>query len=309
MSNFDVLIGVGESSVNNALKALYANSTLRQSIFTGSKTETIDGQGEVSLNYDVLAAPTVSLSSPSESVWNAAIKQSASTTLPSTNVLQLHFSSIKGDETLAGSAPVSAQGVLDVILSVSLTNNQLSFDPLAVSLDTSSFSAFDAWFVTQLLAPAALTLAADALKSMQLPALPSYQNVSFNAPALLILQDQLLTATTLTTTSIALSFDGFTVPDKHYYALVHPRAIDAIGEAAASTYVGHKQTGSKKEGNDMAWAEGSYEASLKSISVDANTQDPTKIAVSVSASISASGSAGGIGPALACPVGAALNAF
>lgn len=309
MSNFDILIGVGEASVNSALAGLYGNDKARQSLFKGTETKEIAGKGQVTLTYDAKAAPTVTLASPTQAEWDAAIKKDSKATLPTANCFQVHFSDISGSEAIDGGTPVNAEGKLDVYLTAAVSSGALTVTPVAVWMDTSSFSAFDQWFVTSVLVPAALEMAGSVLGSIQLPAMPSYDGVTFNDSDLTIASSQLITGATLTTNTTPLSFEGFSAPDKSYYALISPNVINSVAQAGTAPYVGKNFSGSKKEGNDLAWAKGSYSASLKSISATADASDPTNINLSVKADISVSGSAGGVGPALACPVGAALNAF
>ncbi|WP_263081084.1 hypothetical protein [Endozoicomonas sp. Mp262] len=309
MSNFDIAIGVGEASLNSAIAALYANPSAKSSYFEGSYSKDISGKGAVKLTYDVKAAPTVTLTPPDQASWDKAIKKNKDASLPQDNCFQIHFPDISGSESIDNGSPVDAEGQLTVYLTAAMTRGVLSLDPQAVSIDTSSFSQFDQWFVTSILVPAALDMAESVLGTIKLPDLPSYQGITFNDPGITILSNQLVTAATLSTNKTALSFEGFSTPDKAYYALVSPDTINAVAAAGTASYINKPLSGSDKKGNDMAWAKGSYKASLSSITTTADTTDPTKIAVAVKADISVSGSAGGIGPAMACPIGAALNAF
>ena len=300
-SNYDIAIGVDDTTINTAIAALYNNSTTREEYFKGSYSKDVSGQGEAKLTYDILQAPTVTLAPPSQDDWSAAIQKDSTSSDASSptppipaDCFQVHFPSISGSESIDDGTPIDAKGELYVYLAAGLNDNVLSLDPVAVWFDTSGFSAWDAWFIPTVVVPAALQMASTILDKIKLPALPSYQSVSFNAPILSITNQQLVLATTLTTTKDAASLDGFSTPDQSYYALISSDAITAVANAGAKSMLNVPQTGSEKTGDDAtAWAKGSYSVSLKSFSATADTTDPTKVSVSISADISVSGSAGG----------------
>ncbi|MDJ0676699.1 MAG: hypothetical protein QNJ36_15195 [Calothrix sp. MO_167.B42] len=312
MSNFDIAIGLSANSVDSVLTTLFADPTAKAKFFRGFYTDDIARKGTVSSSYEVNAAPTVTLAAPNQANWDAAIKEKKDQPLPTENCFQIHFSSISGSISIDNGSPINAEGSLDVYLTAAMSQGVLSLDPLAVHLDTSSFSEFDKWLISNVLAPAVLKMASKILDSIKLPALPRYEGITFREPELAIINGQLITATTLENNGASLSLAGFSPPNKNYYTLLSPALINAVLKThipkVEATLERHKSN-EKKVGDDVVWAKGAYELNLKDFNAIADNSDSTKINISVKADISVSGSAGGLVPALVCPVGAALNAF
>ncbi|WP_424101141.1 hypothetical protein [Moorena producens] len=313
MSNFDIAIGLSANSVNSILAALFADSTAKAKFFRGIYSEDIAGKGTVYSSYEVNAAPTVTLAAPDQASWDAAIKQTKDQPLPTENCFQIHFSSISGTISIDNGSPVNGEGQLDVYMTAAMSNGVLSLDPLAVYMDTSSLSQFDKWLIPNVLAPAALEMASKIMDTIKLPSIPSYEDISFIDPGLSIMNEQLIIATVLTNNSASLSLTGFSPPTKNYYTLLSPTLINAVIQSQkAKIEAGFEnyKSGEEKVGDDVAaWAKGTYELNLKDFSAVADASNPTQVNISVKADISVSGSAGGLVPALACPIGAALNAF
>ena len=163
-----------------------------------------------------------------------------------------------------------------------------------------------------MLVPVALKMAGQLIGTISLPALPSYNGISFNPPAIAVLGQKMLVAATMTTTKDPVSFEGLSVPDKPYFALVNPRLMNAVmaQQIAEMKLNGKKFSGDKEKGSKLwGWVKGQYSATLNNVSATADKDNPTKVSLSVKADVSASGSFGGIGPTALCPIGTALNAF
>jgi hypothetical protein len=316
MSNFDIVIGLSESSVNKLVAALFADPVAKNKFFSDTYNKDV-ANGNVSFNcsssYEVKASPTVTLVAPDPLSWDNAIKETKNETRPTSNCLQVHFSSISGSISIDNGSPVNAEGQLDVYLTAAMNNGVLSFEPLAVHMDMSNLSELDKWLIPNLLVPAALERATKILSSIKLPSIPSYEGIAFKPPGMTIINGQLILGTVLTSNGADVSLSTFSFPSKDYYTLLNPTLINTIISAQIPTIEAKFEpykSDEKKVGNDVvAWAKGTYNVNLKDINAWADASNPTKINLSVKADISVSGSAGGIVPALACPIGAALNAF
>jgi hypothetical protein len=309
MSNFDLAIGFSTDTLNKCSTGLFAQQAARNKYFKGSKQGVMPGAGNVTFNYEILAAPVFVLSAPTAAAWEAAIKNDGITAMPDGNVFQVQVANMRGSALVEPSTvPTEATGPMVIYCSVTLVNGALKLSPLAVSLDETQFSVFDSWLVTTLLAPCALTMADSMLSAYQLPKLPAYEGVIVNTPVLLVTQNMLIAAATISVNGSAVDTSGYSWPQKGCFALLSPLLINTVLKTNLAPYQGYRNTGSESTGGPAAWAKGDYAVVFRSVT--ARTQaDPTKIDISVDPDISVSGSFGGVLPAMACPVGTALSAL
>lgn len=309
MSNFDIAVGVNAGTLNNGAAKLYADPTARNKIFKGSYSKDVAGKGTVTLTYDLLQAPVFTLTPPTQDQWKAAIKAPGVTDIPAANGFQVSMPKVSGSVAIDGGTPTQAQGPLLVYATASVTNGKITLTPVAVYINEADFSQFDAWLVNNILAPAALQMAGTILNGYQLPSIPTYRGVTLNAPSAGIMNNMVVAAVTATTNTNPLDMSGFAWPQKNFFVLLNPSFINNVLKTELQPYQNKNYSGSESAGNDFAWAKGSYSATIKTLVVTVNPSNPATLNASVTADVSVTGSAGGIGPALACPVGAALNAL
>lgn len=309
MSNFDIAIGFNASTLNSCSTALFGEPAAQDKYFKGTYSATQPNVGTITFTYQVLAAPIFLLEAPTQANWDASIKKKDVTTMPAQNLFQLQIPNIRGSAVIAPSpTPVVAEGPLTVYLTVTQTGVSLKLTAVAVLIDETKFSKFDKWLVNNVLAPAALHMADGMLTAFTLPAIPSYDGVTINTPSVFISQSMVVAAATIQTNTLPLDVSGYTWQQKNCFAVISPLLLNTLFKGALAPYQNYSKSDSASEGNDFAWAKGSYSATIKTVTA-ALKSDPTKVDISVTGEASASGSFGGIGPAMACPIGAALSAM
>ena len=305
MTNYDVAAGVSQKGLNDMVTQLYAVPAAKKGLFAGSKTTPIKDLGDVTLSYQVNAAPSILLQAPKDEDWAHAEKAKPDTPLPTANAVQVTFSDISGTVTMAGS-DLNAQGKLVVIGVVTANAGKVSFQILAVDIDDSHFSNWDKVIITMLLIPQAIEMANKLLSGLPIPKVPEFAGLTFQDLILDVASGGIVFGTTLTG-GAKTELAGFTFPsDEGLFALTKLNVLDTL---AANNIKPSYQTEDSSGGSAFK-ASGRVKAS--DIHLAAAIKD-NKFELNVSGSFSAygelSGTGVGITKAAMCPIGAAADAI
>ena len=158
---------------------LYNRPGLKSRIFMGS--EPIEAPGvKATVSYELEAPPIVKLSAPSADQWKRAIKADGNPAQPAQNAMivtmpKLHLT--RPDE-----AGHMQQGVvsLDAIVTVSIVNNVLAYNALAVIIDLSTAKPFDQMIYKKIVIPRALKAVNAAFGQPHIPNI-QFRGLNFGA--------------------------------------------------------------------------------------------------------------------------------
>ena len=310
MSNFDVAVGINSTPLDQGAEKLYDDPTVRDKLFRGTTTKNIDPIGEVALSWDVLAAPTFTLSAPTQNQWDAATKASQEDALPTGNVFQVHFPEVEVTVTIAG-AEVATKGAMDAYATVvDDDGGNVKFELEALFIDDSDFSIFDQAIIIGILVPEGIKLANSFLQTYQLPSIPPVEGVTFNPINIDIVQNLLIFSATSTANLNPFDISDFAWPStEDYFGLLSPTILNTVIDTTLKAFENETEEGKAEKGNLAFKAKADFKATLKSISGSVLPNDNTKIKLQVTADASAHAGISGIVPTVLCPVGTALNAL
>jgi hypothetical protein len=304
MSQFDVAAGITNPALNDVASYLF-NIPAAKQIFNQTVDKKVDNIGNVHFTVQVNTAPQFILTAPTDAQWSKAIP--AGVTRPTTNAFQLLLSDVKGSISINSGKPLEGQGALTIYGHLTSANGVASLVADAVYMDESSFSVFDKWMVNQLLVPAALKIANQALSAIPIPKIPSFAGLSFQPVTVQIINQQIVSATALTGGQLDLTgYQG--PPNMNAYILA---TVSLVNKLLANEAAGKTFSESDKTGSDSWYAAGKAGCKVNT-AVLSVSGDAYSVAVDIS-DITASGEIGGTGvgitKAILCPIGAAADAI
>jgi len=312
MASFDIAVGITQTSINTTVADLFKNPTAQSKIFKQQISKDIDGIKAV-INFDILEAPTVVLSPPSDTLWQqsyGADGKQKTDSPPAGNVFQVLMSSVKVSGTIAG-VPVSGTGEINVYAQFSLTNNVLDVDVLSVWLDESKWKkdGITKAIVNGIIIPKALDTVNKVLNSVPFPEIPKqYLTTQFQDPILDIVNNNELVLATSMTTSPTTNLSGYTSPGKDTYLQADLSLINAVLAEKVNNY---PLEASDSKDFKVAKASAQIKGTLKSVTAKISG-GKTETAVDM-IDISGYGELSGVGAAIAktvlCPVGTAIDAI
>jgi len=302
MSNYDVAIGLNNEPLDQAARALFDNPDANKKIFRDTIKQKLDGVGEITLQYQAMAAPSFTLAPPTDDQWSRSIKAAGVTDKPSGNAFTLYFPILTASAQIDSGDPLTGTGELNIFSVIVQSGNKLSLVPKAVLINESSFSEWDAFIVN-------LDMATKILSGYDIPQIPAISGTSFNTPAVAIDNNLLLLATTQTINTGAIDISGVTWPGKPYFVLFSQSLMNTLMNNFSQQFKGLQKNGSEEKGNIAAKAHIEWKAVLKNVSASVKPDNPAQAILSVDAELSAVGGVNGIVPTLLCPVGTALNAL
>ena len=306
MTSFDIVAGTTTPGLDQLASSLYAVPAARTGLFKGSLKQSVAPFGDVVLTYDVLAAPTFVLEPPTVAQWQAAQKLDPTQPRPTTNALQVVFSSVSGSVTIGTSAPIAATGAFTVFATLAVSDGTAALTPVAVYLDESSFSTWDKIIVNAILVPQALKLAAKLL-TFALPPIPTFLGLSFQ-PVVAAVQSDCVIAGVSLAGGAPTVLDGVVPPTgMDVFAMV---SLTAVNQALANEVNGQTYTEKGQSGPSGWYAAGQIKAAAVHLVISAVD---TTLHVAVDGSFSGYGELGGVGvgitKAALCPIGAAADAI
>lgn len=323
MPNFDVAVGITQTQLTALLGKYYDGAYYSgppsgdSNPFKGTKSVQVKGLGQVTVDWDVTAAPTLALGAPDETTWGQARNSTGQTNadsktpLPSGLMAQVEIPSLTAHYTEGGHAPVGGTATNTVLYgTLDCSNNQITITPVAVTIDETGFTVWDQAIFNNALLPQIFIVAAQMLSVITVPPL-TIEGVGLG-PLSITFADQLLVASSVMTRNTgSIDVSGVTWPQDPLFVLV---SQDLINEALAQV---SSQIKGKTEGEDNVpftalkqhLADYSWSGSVDSATLTVDGVSPLTLDASVNVSGSASASLTAEGMALAaagCALGSVL---
>jgi hypothetical protein len=254
MNEFDLIVGMDSSTINRAIAQLYKRGDLRSSLFRGSERQNIDGTNFV-VQWDIQAAPEISLIPPTDQEWRSSFKADGSTPQPTQNAFILNFSQVRIMET----EPESKEVTIPVksICTANISENRLTIQVLSLLIDLSHASKIDQLLYKRIIIPKVLNIATSLLSGIAIPIL-SFYNVSLTSPVVSIQSNRLILFANLTDRPLSAVCGG-NWPDKPLFILCSSRLVQRIGYVASGAARG--KTFSYSGDEDFEIGDASYNAS------------------------------------------------
>ena len=303
MSKFDVAFGMDASALDKGIGQLYAKPEVRNKLFKGSKSQKTD-LGEVTLTWDILAAPNFILTPPSDGQWQKAQKKQVDgkdVPKPAANGFQIHFPQFNASYSVDGEVGAGGTTELYVYASVSVQDDPqngssgiVSLSVAGIGLDESKFSSWDKFIFNKILLPQIFATADQMLQAIKLGSL-SYAGVKFAHPAAVIAGGMLVAAAVLDTRA-ATDLGGAVWPQKPFFVLFSADLIQIIADNTVKDFDGKTVSG---QGDYKGLASYQYKAALKHVTPTITPQNLPKVQVQIS------GQATGSCSLLGCPIGSA----
>lgn len=306
MSTFDVAFGMDASTLDKGIGQLYAKPEVRNKLFKGSKSQKTE-LGEVTLTWDILAAPNFILTPPSDEQWQKAQKKQVDgkdVPKPVTNGFQIHFPQFNASYSVDGKMGAGGTTEVYVYASVNVQDDPqhsstgiVSLSVAGIGLDESGFSIWDKFIFNKILLPQIFATADQMLQTIKIGSL-SYAGVKFDHPAAVIAGGMLVAAAVLNTRT-ATDLGGAVWPQKPFFVLFSPDLIRIIAGNAVKNFDGKTVSG---KGDYKGLASYQYQATLNHIVPTITPQNLPKVQVQIK------GQATGSCSLLGCPI-ASASAF
>jgi hypothetical protein len=258
----------------------------------------------VTVTFDVTAAPTFSLTPPTQQQWNDAQKEPVDRPLPTTNAFQLVFSNLAASATIDNVPPMSANGALTAFGIVAIDNGIASLTVAGVLLDETNFSDWDKIIVNGILIPNALKMVDKLLSNFPVPQVPTLAGLKFQPLALAIMPAGIVIGSTLDgggTTDLS----GFALPPPQLFAVTK---LSLLNQVLAATIKG-KYVDEGEKGPSGWTASGKVSVDNPKVTARIDNGLVLDISGKFSAYGELSGTGVGITKALLCPIGAAADAI
>jgi hypothetical protein len=282
--SFDVALGMDERTLSEVLASLYDRPSLKARIFSG--TQQIHEMGiSTMVSFEVEAPPVVRLMPPSSDQWNRAIKRDGSAVQPTANAMvvmlpKLKLSRPKSDGTLQ-------EGVisLDAIVTVTIVDQRLSYDALAVVIDLSGATPLDRIIYRKVVIPMALDAVDRAFGQPHIPNI-AFRGLSFGPIALQVGDGRVVGIANLAGKPPAGPQPDHALPHEPFFILLSREALQIACQSGTADLVGRTDgtSGSANFGIGTATYEGRVRVDDIAVRVE---DDPTTVDVAVAVSASA----------------------
>jgi hypothetical protein len=284
---FDIALGMDEATLNRVIATLYQRPNLKSKLFSGREQTTILNV-PVQVDWEVQAAPAVSLTAPDAQKWHTAILADGKAAQPSSNAFVVHLPMLKVGRTSSGSGRQETALPLDAICTAAIAGDRLSYNALAVCVDLSAASQTDQALYRAFIIPRILRMVATMLGQQHVPSL-DFHGLKFGEAALYVGNGRIVGTANLAGKPPATPADGSTLPGVPFFVLLSAEAMQRAGSMGAAGLRG-KSAGTSGD-SSFGIGKASYNASvtLTDISVSPSG-DPTVVHASVG--ISAQASAG-----------------
>lgn len=291
MSAFDVAICMDQSTLQRIIAALYAQPGFRQDLFSGGGSVTVAGV-PLSVAYDVLAAPTVTLEAPTAAQWQSAIQADGTQAQPTGNAMVLHLPQVRVTRSPGSPQAASTVVAFDAIAVVSLSAGQLRISPVGVCIDLSSASTTDQTLFRGLIIPRILTQIGALLAAESVPNI-SLQGARFGDAVLVLGSGRLAAVANLQGRPAPAAPSPQSLPPVPFCVLLSQTAMQAVAATATAGLRGKQleQSGSASFGIGTA----QYTARLSVDSLSVSVQSPTTVQANAGLSASASASVDVVG--------------
>ncbi len=305
LQGFDLLISLDENTFNRIIASLYEKPNLKKELFHGTQ-EAVLQNVNVSVSWNVLAAPTVSLNPPSDSQWKNAYKENGQSLNALENAFVLTFPSLKIYRKQAGDVqettiPVSA--ICSVRINPEVSN--ISVDAVGLIVDLSSAKPLDKLIYQNIIIPKILKLADSLLVAEQIPKI-NLHDAKFGKAVLRVGGGKVCAVANLENKSALPTIpDAKDLPtNRPFYVLFSREFVQKIATESIGSLVGKKVQTSGSKGFGIGDA--SYDATVVLNKVDAQVlANPTSVFANMNVSISANAGVDVFGPIIGKIVDAA----
>ncbi|MEM9556466.1 MAG: hypothetical protein AAGC60_19570 [Acidobacteriota bacterium] len=302
MSQFDVALGMDETTLDQGIAGVFANPDANQKIFHGSTSGERHGV-KYKVKWSLHESPTIDLTPPSDAEWTASIdvdgkKQTGS---PPLHTFQLLCDSFTGKLTLAG-APVKGTAKVAVFAQAAIHGDTLTITPLSVWVDATPTGWNEAYIVTAI--KMVLRQMGEMLAGIDIPPLSFTDEgvtISLTDPVLAITEGstpRLVLAASLVSKG-SVDIVGVTWPDKSLFLLFSDDLVQNVVDQVQDQLVGQETKGSGTKDKVLAY---DYTAKVTSFSARQQNADKAKLDASVGFGLDANITAAGV-----CPISAATS--
>jgi len=288
MNNYDLAVCMDESTHNRVLAALFAKPGLRSKLFSGSESAQESGV-EVTIGFEALESPVVSLNPPTDDQWKTAIKEDGKTPQPAQNAFTINFPQMFLTRTEASGRTAEATIPLTVICTIAIRDNKLAIDPVAAMVDVSHASKLDQLLYKKVIVPKMLKMADGSMTDEQIPDF-NFQGIRFGGVALGVGNGRMVSVANLEGkgTPSAPSLGDF--PDGAFYILLSREALQKVTDAGTQALKG--RTGSNTGGQDFEIGRATYDATLRVENLSGGRVNDDFNGVSAKVAVSITASAG-----------------
>lgn len=248
MSAYDLAVGIDVKSANEAAAAVYAK--LYPQLFKGSTHVAKDGL-EFDVLWDVTAAPSVDFVPPPEAEEIVRDHLAAFEVPPGVTAEQLVAGylqtledtvfQLKMDQvtmTIKGDGDEGTDQItITIYVAVESVGGALDLRPLKATGTTQNEA--DEWFLNHAILPEAMTLAAEALRGIQLPKL-TFSGVSLTPPAIKITPRHAVALANLDGSPTPTPPFPDDWPASSFFALLSDRAMLRVAQVATRDIAGKR---------------------------------------------------------------------
>lgn len=307
MSDYDLLVAMGEQTINGLLADLFGRQGIRERLFRGDLRVANGG----SFTWSVEAAPELALSHPSEEQWKSAIGPDGKRPRPVPGA----FTARLRDLRVSGGGLDGASRDAALLCTLGTSGDALHLTPIAASVDLSGVDdPNDRAIYRHIVLPKALQTGLTLLGAIAMPHI-TVAGVSFDGFAFAVGSGVVVGTANIVGKPAASPTDPARLGGIDFEVRISPTAVEQAADAELNSIRGRWESTSGSAGFGIGRAEYSGGIKLDSGRVTADPENPLKVTAALD--IEARGQAGvdlfsEIGEALKKAgeaVGRALNSY
>lgn len=263
MPNFDLIVSVSKTSINELIADYHANPPGKDNPFLMTTETTIPGGTKVKVALDINVAPVITFEKPNIDLWNAAqlrdgrTNQEALNPVPALAMMQFQIPTIAMAIAVGAAAPVTGLSNNSIgHITLDFTGDKITTRLVAVTVDKTRFSAIESVIFNASALPAIFDATNNILPVINVPTV-DLPGGALNPMKATLIEDNLLISTTLKTNATPLDVTGITMPADPTFVLASKALISYLSYRATNDY---RQVPYAKKGSHGSALEYSFSA-------------------------------------------------